>query len=926
MTLTSSRLKLLLLTSALAAPFGGTAFAQTAPATTTAPIPGVQQDSEAEVVDSATPGADDDIQDSGTVDISGPGAAGGDDDVIVIKGRYIPEPVRASSEVLNVLSSEDIARSGEGDIASALQRVTGLSLVGGRFVYVRGLGDRYSLALLNGSPLPSPEPLRRVVPLDIFPTSVIASSVVQKSYSVAYPGEFGGGVINLTTLAIPEETFLSVGGGLGANSQTTFELGYTYFGSDTDFLGFDDGSRDIPDVLARALDVEGGVTRGPNFGQDELEGITASLNNASTTVVQRNRDIPVNGSLELTAGTAIDVGEDRLGIIANIGWDNSWSTRGGIQQFSTGLSGDNELVPTSDFRFLGTQNRIVVNGLLGFGYEFGDHKIRWTNLYIRDSLKEARLDRGLSSTVGDNELLRQRTSWFERQLIDTQVVAEFDFGDFSADFRGAYANTQRESPYEREFSYEFSPELGDFANDLRSNGQFATVAFSELNEDLYSGSVDLAYDIPFERDLTVSAGYAWSDTSRDSFRRSFVYRADQPLPLSITQSRPDYLTSDFVVRNFDVILREQASGGEVINYNAGLEIHGLYGQVEIEPADFLRATLGVRWETATQTIDTFDIFGGAGAGGDASLVNSRLENDYFLPAGTLTWNFADDMQFRLAGSKTIARPQFRELAPQQFLDIESNRTFIGNQFLRDSTLINGEARVEYYPGRGETISLAGFYKKLDNPIEAVAFVQGEAFFTTFANAPSAELYGGEIEVLKKFPLAGMFGDADFLESRDLVVSANYTYTSSSIQVGDEQVVNNEGRLVAANTLFTDGEPLTGQSDHLVNLQIGFEDADKLSQQTILLSYASERVTSRFVSATSDGSIAAIPFQEKPGVQLDVVLRQGLTLGGVDAEVKFEARNLLDTDYEEFQEFEGSRLERNFYDRGQSYSLSLGVTF
>ena len=117
------------------------------------------------------------------------------------------------------------------------QRVTGLSLVGGRFVYVRGLGDRYSLALLNGSPLPSPEPLRRVVPLDIFPTSVIASSVVQKSYSVAYPGEFGGGVINLTTLAVPEETYLSIGGSIGGNSETTGELGYTYFWVGHGFFG-----------------------------------------------------------------------------------------------------------------------------------------------------------------------------------------------------------------------------------------------------------------------------------------------------------------------------------------------------------------------------------------------------------------------------------------------------------------------------------------------------------------------------------------------------------------------------------------------------------------------------------------------------------------------------------------------------------------
>jgi outer membrane receptor protein involved in Fe transport len=172
------------------------------------------------------------------IEVSAPGVDAGDteaDEEIVVVGRNIPNAIRSTPEVISVLSSEDIARTGEGDVAGALQRVTGLSVVGAGFVFVRGLGDRYSLALLNGSPLPSPEPLRRVVPLDIFPTSVIASAVVQKSYSVNYPGEFGGGVINLTSQSIPREPFLSFGISGQIDTDTTGRLGYTYFGSDLDF-------------------------------------------------------------------------------------------------------------------------------------------------------------------------------------------------------------------------------------------------------------------------------------------------------------------------------------------------------------------------------------------------------------------------------------------------------------------------------------------------------------------------------------------------------------------------------------------------------------------------------------------------------------------------------------------------------------------
>ncbi|WP_198001532.1 TonB-dependent receptor plug domain-containing protein, partial [Escherichia coli] len=152
---------------------------------------------------SQTPTGQDGQSTEEPVEISAPGVDSSASNEIVVVGRNIPNTIRATPQIVSVLSAADIARTGEGDIAGALSRVTGLSVVGGGFVYVRGLGDRYSSSLLNGSPLPSPEPLRRSVPLDIFPTTIVGSALVQKTYSVNYPGEFGGGVINLTTKAIP---------------------------------------------------------------------------------------------------------------------------------------------------------------------------------------------------------------------------------------------------------------------------------------------------------------------------------------------------------------------------------------------------------------------------------------------------------------------------------------------------------------------------------------------------------------------------------------------------------------------------------------------------------------------------------------------------------------------------------------------------
>lgn len=276
---------LLLLSSALVAPAALAQDAGTEPAT----------DASAPADEPAAP-ADEEA------DVSIPGGA---DQEIVVTGRFTPNVVRATPEVVSVLSSADIARTGEGDISGSLQRVTGLSVVGGGFVYVRGLGDRYSLALLNGSPLPSPEPLKRVVPLDIFPSNVIDSTLVQKSYSANFPGEFGGGVINLTTKAIPREPFLTLSGGIGWDSETTNELGYTYYGSDTDWTGFDDGTRDVPPLLKAAFASGKPILEGADFTKADLKAIQMELVNAETTLLQQNDHIPVNWSAGITGGTTI---------------------------------------------------------------------------------------------------------------------------------------------------------------------------------------------------------------------------------------------------------------------------------------------------------------------------------------------------------------------------------------------------------------------------------------------------------------------------------------------------------------------------------------------------------------------------------------------------------------------------------------------
>ena len=899
------------------------AFAQTQPpASPSASTVGQAANPETaeETLDQAQPGAAPATGEP-PVEISGPGADATGGQEIIVRGRRIPDPIRATPEVVSVLSSRDIARTGEGEVAGAVKRVTGLSVVGGRFVYVRGLGERYSLALLNGSPLPSPEPLRRVVPLDLFPTSVIGSVVVQKSYSVNYPAEFGGGVINLTTRSAPTEGFLDIGVGVGGDTITTDNLGYTYYGGDFDYTGFDDGTRDVPDALAAAIGTGKRVVQGANFTEEQIQAVTAGLVNSSTTLIQRNSEMPINSSYDVAAGETFRLGALDIGVIGVGGLSNSWQTRGGVQQAGTrsGTIGSPEeaLVASSDFDYLSTQNRAVVNAMGTLTVGLDRHKVRFTNLFIRDTLKEARVGSGNNfDTVSPSDLRPEATintgltSWYERQLFDTQAVAELKFGDFALDLRGSYAKTKRDAPYERNYSYVFDDDVEDYLNDLRSPGQNASVSFSTLDDELWYGGIDASYRFRGAMPITVSAGYAYTDNERTAIRRDFEYFPNQALNLAVAQQRIDYLLSDSNVYLYDILLRETTGGLGSAAYDAGLTVNAGYLMGEIRPIEGVTVNLGVRYEDGDQSVSPRFLFG------EEPPVPTTLNNSYWLPAGTITWNFAEDMQLRVAASKTIARPQFRELAPQPYRDTESQRTFFGNQFLTDSEFMSLDARYEYYWGRDQIFSLAGFYKKIDRPIEATAVFVGSSLLTSFANAPEAVLYGGEIEARKYVPLDRFGG---FFGSRRLALIGNYTYSDSEIKIreGDTTIsFTSQPNPIDASFVFdtTRKLRLTGQSKHLLNAQLSLEDTDRLSQQSILLTYASDRATARGPNLTPD-------FIERPGVSLDVVLRQGVQFLGRQLELKAEARNLLGTDYRESQRLNGSRLDINRYDLGTSFSFS-----
>lgn len=823
---------------------------------------------------------------------------------VVVRGAFIPEPQRETSQVASFLSEEDLIRQGDANAALALARVSGLSVVSEKFAFVRGLGDRYSSALLNGSPLPSPEPLRRTVPLDLFPSNILGGASVQKTFSANYPGEFGGGVIDLKTVRIPSENFLNIKIGVGYNTESTPNDGLFVSGGDTDWSGYDDGLRDLPGPIASI------VAQGIDLNdQDDafVEAAGESFVNSPLTVIQSG-DVDPDFSGSIDFGRTFGMGKYDIGIVGVLGFDSGWTTEESIRQ--TARLTSTEL--RSDIRTTETTYDATLNGLGSVAVGWDTNEVQATMFYVHTTSKEAQINEGDLQSES-LPVVEESSGWFERELLFTQLAGEHEFGDFDLNWRGSYSFSGRDAPYERTLTRFLEP---DDVVRYSATGNNAVFSFSELEDENFSFGVDGGYLIVLDdfRELELTGGVDYSTTERDSKILNFEFQGGNSLDDETAALRPDFLFSPDNIdpARFVLDFRDR----DVDFYIGELDIAAAFVQGQIDITDFINATVGARYEEAEQTIVTTSRFGDIGS-------TANLENDYILPAATITWNFADDLQLRFGYSETISRPQFRELSPSIFNDPDSDRIYQGNEQLQDTEFTNYDARLEYYMGRNQFVNLAGFFKEITNPIEEFAFINpGGSLQTSFINAPQAELYGAEFEYRTRFEMPI---DQIWFNARDWLFSFNYTYTSTEITATDtDLVVGPFSNVPVPGNLFgLDGAELQGTPENILNVQFGWES--DIEQATLLLNGVDERILQR---GRADGTSQIADVIQDPGMQLDFVYRRDITFGERDMTLGLSARNLLGEKNEEFQLNGGElgRTEFNTYERGTSLSASLTAKF
>lgn len=803
---------------------------------------------------------------------------------ISVIGQFVPDEKRGTDQIANVVGEEQFTRSGDSNIAESLKRVSGLSTVSGKYVYVRGLGERYATTLLNGAILPSPEPINRVVPMDLFPTAILDSVLVQKTYSAAYPSEFGGGVLQLRTKKSTDEFFWTFASTAGVIDNATFKDSLTMSGGSTDWLGYDDGHRQPSAALLNAtannnqLKVKSRFT-GVGVSKEELEAVGESFNNQYTPTVE---DAPANFNLSTSLGNYHDIGSTgmKFNYLASLDYSNSWDTNR-IER-NTYVPGSLGLVQQEDMDFTGTENSIDVSGIFSAGLDFNEnHNVRLTSVMLRKT--DDRVFRTTGDTEAGSEVEINEIQWVERELASHQLQGDHffpSFNEFVFNWRYSEITATREAPDNRLYRYD----AGEFSS--RVDGNLRNFDALEDNASELGLDFTMAFYGPLNTIITPKVGYVSSEKTRDSEIRRFGFAFNGPLANDISllvKPLEEILTPENITEQ-GFLIRELTRPTD--NYKANNNLEAFYGQVEVNFDDRLRLTFGGRQEDFDQVSTTFDLFR------PTSAAVAELKQKRFLPAFSATYIHYDH-QFRLAYSETVSRPDFRELSTSPFIDPETGREIFGNPNLDITSITNFDFRWEWYFDFTDYISLGVFYKEFVDPIEATIFSPVDRK-VTYINAASAENQGIELEGYKRLDFLGPLGE-------DFYIQGNVSYIDSSVEIRDAD----------RGSLTSTSRALQGQSDILFNAQIGYEPYSGTTA-TLLYHYFGDRIAEVGIEGAPD------LIQEGYG-ELNFIFIKELNRNW---QVTAKAKNILDARSEITQ---GSLLTNGF-NLGREASIQVQYRF
>ena len=787
---------------------------------------------------------------------------------------------RMSFNVVSAISREEMSRSPDGDAAEVVKRVSGVTVQDGKYVFVRGLGERYTTTSLNGSRVPSPEPERRMVPLDLFPSGMLETITTSKTFTPDLPGDFSGAQVNIQTRTFPTRRQYSFSASTGFNTAATHQSILFAPGVGGEWLGLAASDRGIPTEVLPFGNFQATVPT-----QTQVNQIVRGFRNAWSAREHSGRP---KSSFSASVGGNDPLFGQRVGYLASGTYSYSETARidqRRAQALPTQGGGTQEVD-----RFEGDSGgrSVLWGGLLNLSTLAGSSsRFMLNGTYNRTADDEARVEVGDSENLGQTFEI-QRLRYVERTVASGQLAGEHQLG---AEHRIDWsANASRVTRAE--------PDRSEFVRQIEVDAQgnpLPPAWFNVSNEGAVRTFADLA-----ERSLESSLGYTlWFGGSQEPRRlkiggtgrlttrdaSNLAYAISATLDQSGRALEPEEIFDGRFADDTSQVFRitPVSQGG---SYSAEDAVVAGYAMLDWPLSRSLRVIAGARVERSMVEVDAQSTVG--------QPVSTRPTHTDILPSVALNWTLSETQTVRVSGSQTLSRPEYRELAPVMYREVLGGDNVMGNPDLVRTLVRNVDVRWEWYPNAGEAVSVALFAKDFDNPIERIYLGTSGTRVVSFANAESARNYGIELELRKGLGFLG-----EWLEASSIF--ANTTLMSSRIQVNQS----------LSGQVETDGNrSMVGQSPYVVNAGISYSTPDRSVSATVLYNVAGRRIA----------SAAELPlpslYEESRHV-LDVSLRFPL-LGGLRG--KADVENVLDSAYEQTQ---GS-VVREYYRTGRTFSL--GVTW
>ncbi len=787
---------------------------------------------------------------------------------------------KLSSSVSDSISKEDIKASTASDAAGALEKVAGISVVDGGFVFVRGLGERYSSTMLNNAMLPTTEPERRVVPLDLFPASLIDSIKVIKTYSADLPGEFSGGLVQLLTTEFPTQKTLTVSVNYGFNSQTAGKRLGSFEGGSRDAFGFDDGGRGIPSIIPSDRRLFVG-----NFSESQFQQFGRAF--------KPDYQIRPIGSARPTQTYSISGGNTfgKLGVVAAVTFNSSPQSTPETRRFLVNGGGGKPQI-FSDYQFDVGNESSRIGAVLNAAYRLNAaNKLVFRNTLTRDTDKEARFISGLNGGNGQ-DILSERLRWTERGLFSTGIegdhaVARFRNSVFH--WQLTYSLSDRSEPDLRETIRGREPGSTQpyaFLNLPESGLRF----FSELKDKIYEPQGD--WSVPFYKGKfsgIFKTGFRGTFRRRDFDSRRFRYFPIRAGTIDFAQPTNVVLGSNNI-RPDGFAIREITRGTD--RYNALMDIYGGYSLVDLAVGPKWRIISGFRIEDAQINVTTIDPLVPGGIPAYANLNNRDI-----LPAVNVIHQLTAKQNVRFGYGRTVNRPDFRELSPFEFTNVVGGYSTVGNPNLRRAKIDNADVRWEWFLGGNQVVAASYFFKRFQDPIEQIYRPTASELRQSFLNVPSARNQGVEMEWRQ--------GLGRYSKSlRDFGLQANLTLVDSNVQIPTDQFV----QLTSAK------RPLVGQSRYIFNIIAEWRRPALRSNARFYVNTVSRRIT-------DVGTFRLPDIYQERNVLLDFVYELNVNESG-KWKVRFSGENLSDNTYRQTQS--------NFVVRqlqiGRTFSIGTSYTF